>query len=51
MIIYRLPRLEKMSQMDDDETFVEFKGVLTEQYVLQQLFRMQNIPLYAVCTL
>jgi predicted AAA+ superfamily ATPase len=39
-----MSRLDARSLVEGNEVFVEFKGALTEQYVLQELLCRQDIP-------
>lgn len=39
-------RLDKSILLDENKIFVEFKGALTEQYVLQQIIGMENLSVY-----
>ena len=39
-----MSRLDARSLVEGNDVFEEFKGALTEQYVLQELLCMQDIP-------
>ena len=41
-----LSNLDAQALIDGNRMFTEFKGALTEQYVLQQLKSMPNMPIY-----
>jgi predicted AAA+ superfamily ATPase len=41
-----MTRLQQNVLLDGSALFKEFKGALTEQYVLQQLKTMSNIEIY-----
>lgn len=41
-----LAELDTVTLINGNDVFTEFKGALTEQFVLQQLKTLENIPLY-----
>lgn len=45
-LLTALSELDKRTLLEGNKIFTEFKGALTEQYVLQQLKSMKDIPIY-----
>ena len=45
-LLTALSELDKRTLLEGNKIFTEFKGALTEQYVLQQLKSIKDIPIY-----